>query len=114
MDTTALTATTAAHAERANTARQQLADKVTSGVPAADLTDYLHRLITAETTHEVYAYTVKMLAHGATADSVRHYLTALALQSPTDTWSGRGNDAERVRADAERAAVRGLLSALAD
>lgn len=116
--TTQLTDTLAhivtAHAERAATARQKLADYLSDGTAATDLTVYFHQVITDETTAKVYADTLGMLTHGATTDTARDYLTARVLQSPGDTWSGRTNDAERVKADAVRTAVRDLLHTLAD
>lgn len=118
MPTTPLTETIAAKADacttHAATARQQLADRIADGTTGLDLTTYLHNLITAETTAKVHTDALAMLPRGATTDTARAYLTDLLLQGPSDTWSGRGNDAERVKADAIRTAVRDLLYTLTD
>jgi hypothetical protein len=93
-------ATTAAAG--AATARQAVAARADVADP-----DTLHDLVNALA---VYIERNRMFAWAALVaddnpDEIDRWLLDQALTSPDDTWSGRGNDARRVAADARREAV---------
>jgi hypothetical protein len=83
-------------------ARAAVAAGAAKGDPSS-----LHDLVNALA---VYVERARMFAWAALVaddnpDEIDRWLLDQALTSPDDTWSGRGNDARRVTADARREAV---------
>lgn len=109
-----LTSTLARKADRAEanvtSARALVLQIVTDGGSASDIVRYTHLLAEAEGAHETYAYALRV-AENTDGDhrTVLGRLAEKISEPANDTWSGRGNDVIRSKADGARNVLRDLM-----
>lgn len=95
--------------------KQHLAKRLAAESPGKDwvtaehLTDFANEIAAAEGHVEVAHDFRAMLQQDYSADAIRKAMMRKLLLSPGDTYSGRGNDNRRAKADGVRAAVDSVI-----
>jgi len=100
-------------------AHADLAEAATAGQYSKELLLKLHVVAKTEAVMQV-AFQVRNARRFATVDEsmeavnerVRNFLISKLCLHPDDEWSGRGNDLQRVKADAVRSAVADAIELL--
>lgn len=90
--------------------RQVLATKATQDLPAETLAGYVNDIAAEEGRAYVRALIRDALVAGEDGEQFRKRLLGVMAQGPSDSWSGRANDARRSRFDGICAEAAELLA----
>jgi hypothetical protein len=90
-------------------ARNHLTQAIANGEHAEMLVDRLNAVAEAEGALQAAGRAALAFGNGASDDRIRDGLIAMLLNSPDDTWSGRGNDMRRAKHDGLRKQVQQII-----